>query len=389
MSEWKRNKRRTNGFPKGIEEGMVLEVRFRSGDVERRTVGFVEGGNLDPVNPAHFNTKDGYSCDVMAYRVVSEPAATPAINTPDYSKGFPVGTTAKDIGAKVGDEFVVVKEPYDARYEIGDTAEFSEDDRSESPFFLVNGKRRCITWSRLAPIPPKTAIELQAEEVGIPEPVQLVDADGWIEWKGGECPVPKGALIDVKYRNGHEENAIPAGEYSGAGHRMSAIDWSNNGHQCEIIAYRLHQPQEWPEDRIDVIGQNGNDGLHYTSEQLSAEADKRIDEAAQGVREAFGRKLATTEPVTAPDFLQSALNTLTQRGKDYDKPEGERSASAVAVAFNAITGRNLTEAEVWLVLQLVKDVRQWQNPERYHADSAIDCVAYAALKAEALAGGAK
>lgn len=92
---------------------------------------------------------------------------------------------------------------------------------------------------------------------------------------------------------------------------------------------------------------------------------------------------------TAPDFLQSAINTLTQRGKDYDKPKGERSAAAVAVAFNAITGRNLTEAEVWLVLQLVKDVRQWQNPERYHADSALDCVAYAALKAEALAASSK
>ena len=34
-------------------------------------------------------------------------------------------------------------------------------------------------------------------------------------------------------------------------------------------------------------------------------------------------------------------------------------------------------------MQLVKDVRQWQR-ERYHEDSAIDCVAFAALKAEAL-----
>jgi len=32
----------------------------------------------------------------------------------------------------------------------------------------------------------------------------------------------------------------------------------------------------------------------------------------------------------------------------------------------------------------LKDVRQWQNPNKYHADSAEDCVSYAALKAEAL-----
>ncbi|WP_259384364.1 hypothetical protein [Bacillus thuringiensis] len=31
----------------------------------------------------------------------------------------------------------------------------------------------------------------------------------------------------------------------------------------------------------------------------------------------------------------------------------------------------------------IKDVRQWQRPT-FHRDSAEDCVAYAALKAEAL-----
>lgn len=88
---------------------------------------------------------------------------------------------------------------------------------------------------------------------------------------------------------------------------------------------------------------------------------------------------------SASSFLEAANNTIGQRGDDYDKPEGERSAEAVATAFNAITKRNLTEAEIWLVLQLVKDVRQWHNPKRFHYDSALDCVAYAALKAEALA----
>ena len=93
------------------------------------------------------------------------------------------------------------------------------------------------------------------------------------------------------------------------------------------------------------------------------------------------------QPSTAQGFLEAALETLNQRGKDYDKPAGERSAASVATAFNAITGRNVTEQEVWLILQLVKDVRQWQQPDRYHADSALDCVAYAALKAEALVRG--
>lgn len=39
------------------------------------------------------------------------------------------------------------------------------------------------------------------------------------------------------------------------------------------------------------------------------------------------------------------------------------------------------------MLQLLKDVRQWSNPNSYHADSAEDCISYAALKAEALIEG--
>ena len=60
------------------------------------------------------------------------------------------------------------------------------------------------------------------------------------------------------------------------------------------------------------------------------------------------------------------------------------------VAFNALTGRDLEEAEGWLFQQLLKDARQWsggksqEKTRRYHRDSAEDCIAYAALKAEAL-----
>jgi len=89
---------------------------------------------------------------------------------------------------------------------------------------------------------------------------------------------------------------------------------------------------------------------------------------------------------TATKFLQDAAATLAERGQTYDRPEGERSMGAAVDAFNAITRRDLTESEGWLLLQLLKDVRQWSAPE-FHHDSALDCVAYAGLKAEALAAG--
>lgn len=87
------------------------------------------------------------------------------------------------------------------------------------------------------------------------------------------------------------------------------------------------------------------------------------------------------------EFLQAAIDTQAERGKQYDSPEGERSMGRTVQAFNAITGRDLTEAEGWLLLQTLKDVRQWQNPDKYHHDSALDGVAYASLKAEALSAG--
>lgn len=91
---------------------------------------------------------------------------------------------------------------------------------------------------------------------------------------------------------------------------------------------------------------------------------------------------------TASDFLRRAADIMDERGQQYDSPDGERSMGRAVAAFNAITGRErsgreISEAEGWLLLQLLKDARQWSGP-RFHQDSAEDCVAYAALKAEAL-----
>jgi hypothetical protein len=86
----------------------------------------------------------------------------------------------------------------------------------------------------------------------------------------------------------------------------------------------------------------------------------------------------------APALLDKAKQLMVDRAKQYDKPEGERSMGKAVEAFNAITGRDLTEPEGWLLLQVLKDVRLFQR-DGYHADSAEDCIAYAALKAEAKA----
>lgn len=83
------------------------------------------------------------------------------------------------------------------------------------------------------------------------------------------------------------------------------------------------------------------------------------------------------------EFLQSAMDVQKERGEQYDKPSGERSMGATVRAFNAITGHVLEESDGWMLLGILKLVRQAQNPEKYHHDSALDFVAYASLYAEA------
>lgn len=86
----------------------------------------------------------------------------------------------------------------------------------------------------------------------------------------------------------------------------------------------------------------------------------------------------------AIDLLEQGKSIMQQRGVEYEADsEQERSFGSVAVAFNAITGKDLTAAEVALLLQILKDVRQWSQ-DRLHEDSVIDCVNYAALKGEEL-----
>ena len=86
------------------------------------------------------------------------------------------------------------------------------------------------------------------------------------------------------------------------------------------------------------------------------------------------------------EILQKAQEIQTQRGKEYELQQGgkqERSFNKLAEIFNLKTGKNITGAEVALLLQDLKDIRQWST-DKLHEDSIIDCVSYASLKGELL-----
>ena len=154
-------------------------------------------------------------------------------------------------------------------------------------------------------------------------------------------------------------------------------------------------------------------------------------------------RMSTTLPdhgaprIDAPALLDIAAGHMRDRAATYDQPGGERSMGRTVEAFNIITGRegcdelvgralqmvrehlhwmhttifspaaglqtvkrleglaqmldaslsqgkarSITESEGWLLMQILKDVRDRQR-EKPHRDSLEDGIAYSALKAEA------
>ena len=91
-------------------------------------------------------------------------------------------------------------------------------------------------------------------------------------------------------------------------------------------------------------------------------------------------------PTKAQDLLYRAADLMDERGKQYDQRSGERSGErsmqAAVTAFNAISGYSLTEADGFLLMALLKMVRDQQR-ETPHRDSIEDLVAYASLYGEA------
>ncbi len=92
-----------------------------------------------------------------------------------------------------------------------------------------------------------------------------------------------------------------------------------------------------------------------------------------------------TQPVkmTSVDFLNACKRIQEERAAEYEVDGAERSFDKIAIAFNAITGKELSAAEIALIFQILKDVRQF-GKDRLHMDSLVDCISYASLKAELL-----
>jgi len=164
---------------------------------------------------------------------------------------------------------------------------------------------------------------------------------------------------------------------------MSAIDEMPEG-------LKLAAQYEWPEGAYYVAVYGGTE-VDFVSDCdrkpiCSHEYSKEEHAAARqqlGLEPASVSDGVISTSRTAEAFLHEAAELMAERGKQYDQEGGERSMGKTVKAFNAITGKDLTEPEGWLLMSLLKRVRQ-HSGAGYHKDSAEDAVAYAALEAESL-----
>lgn len=157
-----------------------------------------------------------------------------------------------------------------------------------------------------------------------------------------------------------------------------------------------HVPQgHQPMQGLELLAKNAREIFFYPDLKVQKEVNDVIEWFSSSIAVEMAKMLAVQPTAPQPDcqgfpaptanaLLQKAAEHMAQRAATYDKPEGERSMGRAVQAFNAITGHTLSEPEGWLLLQVLKDVRLFQRAG-YHADSAEDCIAYAALKAEAKA----
>lgn len=75
-----------------------------------------------------------------------------------------------------------------------------------------------------------TAIKNAEAAMAEPQP----DADGWIKWEGGECPIDTPAHdLFIRFRNGKEDSDYVS--------RAQSYYWQRErkAHPADIIAYRI------------------------------------------------------------------------------------------------------------------------------------------------------
>tara|TARA_R110000737_G_scaffold66705_1_gene94721 strand:- start:75 stop:578 length:504 start_codon:yes stop_codon:yes gene_type:complete len=84
--------------------------------------------------------------------------------------------------------------------------------------------------------------------------------------------------------------------------------------------------------------------------------------------------------LTADQIMMTSIKEMFDRSSTYDAPGGERSMAKTVAMFNAMAGSDMSVAQGWKFMALLKLVRSEQGD--FRLDSFVDGAAYFSLAGE-------
>ena len=146
------------------------------------------------------------------------------------------------------------------------------------------------------------------------------DADGWIEWGGGECPVERGTLVDVKYSGGEENFGVSAltegwhdDHVRGSNGKRTAVNWVDTLPVSGIIAYRLHKPEVKPEVKPELC----ESVMRSIPEPEAEGVQSRLDDALAIVKVAAPHLLNEKYKFDGDEVMGERKPSIEQLAQDY------------------------------------------------------------------------
>lgn len=210
------------------------------------------------------------------------------------------------------------------------------------------GVARCVTVMLNRGLPNWHQCILSREEYYHAYP--MTDDDGWIEWKGGECPVDGDSIVDVEFNAGHTVSGAAKG-----------LSWHHEWKYSNIIKYRLHKPEVKPEFCESVTHgipePESIDGLcaKVTEENKHQHVDAKptIEQLAQDYRNA--KDYAVRLQKEADDAARSA---------DAKLRELERAGESIGLIIGIAKQESAPVIIDWRDLKVGDEIRcigDWQD----------------------------
>ena len=174
------------------------------------------------------------------------------------------------------------------------------------------------------------------------------DADGWIEWNGGECPVSGDDIVDVTYSTNGSKS------FSTAANRLR---WSKRGLGGDIIAYRLHKPEVKPEAKTEFC----ESVMRSIAEPEVGDAKSRLDGALAIVKAAAPHLLSDKYKFYGDEIMGERKPSIEQLARDYRNKmdyanSKQQEADDAMVAADVALGKlDRAGDEIGLLIGIHKD----------------------------------